>query len=346
MCKVEKQSFGYTSDGSEIFRYVLKDGVITVGLITLGGALQSLLVPDKNGNPVDIVLGYDTVQAYERQSQYLGALIGRNANRTAGGAFVLNGRRYTLMSNDGCNNLHSGTGFDKRLWSAEIVAGGVRMTRISPDGEDGFPGSLMVHVLYTLENGTLRLTYDAVSDADTVCNLTNHTYFNLAGHNSGKVCPHLLTICGDDYTPTDAQSIPTGELRPVENTAFDFRKETRIGARIEDDDLQLRQAHGYDHNWVVRGRPGILRDCAAVYAPQTGIAMDVGTTSPGVQFYSGNYLEGAPVGKGGAVYTKRCGMCLETQFYPDSLHHPDFPQPILRRGEPYHHETVYRFGVR
>ncbi len=345
MATLQAFPFGATANGAPVTRYLLTDGAISVSILDLGGAIQSCVVPDRGGKPVDIALGYDTVAAYEAQDKYMGALIGRCANRIAHASFSLGGQDYALLANNGANHLHGGNGFDKRLWHAVPLADGLTLTLHSPDGDEGYPGALDVTVSYTLADGALTLDYRAASSADTLCNLTNHVYWNLAGHASGAVLPQSVRLAATHFTPADAQSIPTGALAPVEGTPMDLRVPTPIGRGIDSDFEQLRFGGGYDHNWAVDGADGTLRDAAQAHADETGITLAVQTTLPGVQFYTGNFLEGCPIGKDGTIYGNRTGFCLETQFYPDAIHHADFPQPVLRAGEVYHHTTVFRFSA-
>ena len=344
---MEKTTFGVLPDGTPVHQYTLVDGGMACDILTYGGALRSLRVPGRDGRTVDILLGFDTLEDYRTQDKFIGALIGRYANRIGGASFDLGGVHYTLAQNDGKNHLHGGAvGFDKQVWKVED-AGDDRLTLslISPDRQEGYPGTMTVRVTYRLEGGSLSIDYRAGSDQDTLCNLTNHAYFNLGGHASGPVLNHKIQLFADHYTPTDAGSIPTGELAPVEGTPMDLRRPVPIGAHIDDDDAQLEYAGGYDHNWAVRGETGTLRPAARVSSPDTGIVMEVLTTQPGIQFYTGNFLDGCPAGKGGAPYAKRWGFCLETQAYPDSPHQTGFPSAVLKAGERYEERTVYRIGI-
>ena len=342
-----RKLFGTLPDGRTVEAITLRDGPYACTVLTWGGAVQSLIVPDRAGKPVDIALGFDRLEDYLRHDKYLGAIIGRCANRTAGASFFLNGKEYPLFPNDGPNHLHGGKeGFDRRLWTVESLTGNsLTLSLVSPDGEEGYPGTLTVEVTYRLDGGCLTIDYLAHTDATTVCNLTNHAYFNLSGHGAGSVENHLVQLFATRYTPTHPGSIPTGELAPVEGTPMDLRQPKRLGDGWDLPFPQLTLAGGYDHNWVVDGEMGTLRPFAKVYAPGTGITLEVESTLPGVQFYSGNYLEGCPTGKGGALYPRRGGLCLETQFFPDSLHHPNFPSPILGPGETWRHTAIFRFGV-
>jgi aldose 1-epimerase len=349
----QKASFGKTPDGKDVDIYTLKNrSGAEARVISYGGIVVSLKVPDREGRLADVVLGFDNMEGYEGAgSTYFGALIGRYANRIAAGRFTLNGVEYKLATNNGPNHLHGGVvGFDKVLWTVKPlkVRGGqaLELTYVSRDGEEGYPGTLSVRVVYTLTDANeLRIDYDATTDKDTVVNLTNHSYFNLAGEGSGPVLGHLLTLYSDSFTPTDQTSIPTGEIRAVRGTPFDFTKATAIGARIEADDEQLKWAKGYDHNYVVRGRAGTLRRAARLEEPKSGRVLEVWTTEPGIQFYSGNYLSGL-VGKSGKPYDFRNGLCLETQHYPDSPNKPKFPSTVLRKGGRYRTTTVYKFSAR
>lgn len=337
--------FGTMPDGTAVKQYTLRAGDLACDIITYGGALRSLRVPDRDGNAVDVLLGFDTLEDYRKQDKYIGALIGRFANRIGGSRFVLNGTEYDLAANDGIHHLHGGAaGFDKQVWTVEKAAGGeLTLTLFSPDGQENYPGNLSVRVTYTLSTEGLTIDYRAHSDRDTLCNLTNHAYFNLAGHASGMVSDQEIQIFADRYTPTDAGSIPTGELDPVAGTPMDLRLPAAMAAHWDDHFQQLRFAGGYDHNWAVNGESGSLRPAAQVRCPNSGITMEVLTTLPGIQFYSGNYLDGCPPGKDGAPYARRWGFCLETQVFPDAPHHPGFPSALLKAGAQFCSKTVYRF---
>jgi aldose 1-epimerase len=329
--------------------YTLTCGPLSCEILTYGGALRSLTVPDRAGKPVDVVLGYENLEDYRRQDKYLGALVGRYANRIGDASFELDGVTYSLAPNDGGrNHLHGGTvGFDKQEWAVmDCDEKSLSLALKSPHGQEGYPGALAAQVTYTLSRDALTITYEANTDRPTLCNLTSHAYFNLSGHGSGPVTDQLIQLEADRYTPSDAGSIPTGEIVAVAGTPMDLRQLTPIGAHIDDDFLQLRQAGGYDHNWVINGQPGTLRPAARAYSPATGITLEALTTQPGLQFYTGNFLGGCPAGKGGAVYADRCGFCLEAQLFPDSPHHPNFPSAVLRPGETWWAKTVYRFSVK
>ncbi len=338
-------SFGVTASGEAVQQVTLRSGAFSCGILTYGGALRFLTVPDRQGRPVDVVLGFDTMEDYQKQNKYMGALVGRHANRIGGSAFTLDGKTYPLLANDGPNHLHGGgAGFDKQLWKLEAASDThAILSLVSPDMQEGYPGKLSVQVTYTLENAAFTIRYVARTDRKTVCNLTNHSYFNLAGHTSGPVLDQEIQLFAENYTPADSESLPTGILAPVAGTPMDLRKLTPIGAHIHDGFDQLRWAGGYDHNWAVDGETGVLRPAARAVCRETGISMDVETTLPGIQFYSGNYLDGCPAGKGGAPYAKRWAFCLETQFFPNATNCPAFAQPVLAPGETFDHATVYHF---
>lgn len=344
---MKKKLFGRLPDGTLVDQYTLSDGKIECDVLTYGGALRSLRVPGRDGQIVDVLLGFDSLEDYQAQDKYIGALIGRYANRIGGARFTLNGKEYPLEANDGPNHLHGGkVGFDKQVWTVDVVSGDtITLSLVSPDGQEGYPGNLRVQVTYTLQEGTLKIKYFAKTDQDTLCNLTNHAYFNLSGHASGPVTGQYIQLMAERYTPTAAGSIPTGVITPVANTPMDLRIPRLIGTHVDDPFDQLIIAGGYDHNWIVDGDYGVLRPAAKAWSPGTGIVLEMETTMPGVQFYSGNYLDGCPAGKNGAPYGKRWGFCLESQFFPDSPHHPSFPSATLAAGEEYHSKTIYRFGV-
>ena len=347
-----RTAFGRMPDGIQVDKLTLRDGAFSCEIITYGGAVRSLVVPDRDGNPVDVALGFDTLEDYRNQDKYIGALVGRYANRVGGARFTLNGVEYKLAANDGKNSLHGGNvGFDKQVWTVEgLTDNSATLSLTSPDMQEGYPGTLKVEVTYTLADGALRIDYRAESDKDTVCNLTNHSYFNLSGHDTGSVESQDIKLFASRYTPTVPGSIPTGEIAPVDGTFMDLRHTQPIGACIDEDFDQLTMAGGYDHNWVIDGCDGTgcqdtPRQAAWAWSPDTCIVMECFTTMPGVQFYAGNFLDGCPAGKGGAPYGKRHGFCLETQFYPDSPNQPEFPSCVLRAGEEYRGTTVYRFSA-
>lgn len=341
--------FGVMPDGSAVELYTLQSGALSCNVITFGGSLQSLRVPDRAGKPVDVLLGFDALEPYLTHGKSLGALVGRYANRIGGARFTLNGETYRLAANNnGVNHLHGGlAGFNQRVWTVEDVGEDfLTLSLFSPDGEEGYPGALTVRVTYTLAEAGLTIAYRAECDRDTVCSLTNHAYFNLSGHDSGPVLDQMIQLLADRYTPTDPLSIPTGEIAPVEGTPMDLREPTPIGAHMGDAFPQLLQAGGYDHNWIPNGESGSLRPIARASSAVTGISMEVLSTLPGVQFYTGNYLDGCPAGKGGAAYANRWGFCLETQFYPDSPNHANFPSCVLRAGEVFDHTAAFRFSAK
>jgi aldose 1-epimerase len=344
--------FGRLSDGHPVELFTLSNGNgIDVRTMPYGATVVAIRTPDRDGRIADIVLGFDRLDGYLNPHPYFGAVVGRYANRIAKGRFTLDGREYDLATNDGPNQLHGGVrGFDKAVWSAEPFerAGnvGIAYTHTSRDGDEGYPGTLTAYVTYTLTpRGQFVVHYEAVSDKATPVNLTQHSYFNLTGDAAGDILDHQLTIDADRFTPVDQSLIPTGELASVAGTPFDFRQPTPIGARINADDRQLRNARGYDHNWVLNRATTALTHAARVADPGSGRTLDVSTTEPGLQFYSGNFLDGTIKGKNGRVYKQRYGFCLETQHFPDSPNHPDFPTTIVRPGVAYRSTTVFAFGV-
>ncbi len=349
----KRESFGQTRDGQAVDIYTLKNRRgAEARITTYGGTVVSLTMPDRAGKFDDVVLGFDDIAGFEKTTTYMGALIGRYGNRIAKGRFTLNGKEYPLATNNGENHLHGGVrGFDKVVWKARPLAarGGqaLELTYVSKDGEEGYPGNLTVRAVYTLTDANeLKIEYYATTDMDTVVNLTNHNYYNLAGQGNGDILGHLLMVNADRFTPTDAGAIPTGELRPVRGTPFDFTRPTAIGARINQDEEQLKLGKGYDHNFVINGRAGTLRLAARVTEPTTGRVMETWTTEPGMQLYTGNYLDGSDTGKGGKPYRHRYGFCLETQHYPDSPNRPEFPSTVLRKGARFRSTTVYKFSAR
>jgi aldose 1-epimerase len=347
---IPKEPFGTTPDGQAVDLYTLRNqSGVEARIMTYGGIVVSLKVPDKNGKLGDVVLGYDNLDAYVKNSPYFGALIGRYGNRIAKGHFTLDGTAYTLATNNYPNALHGGLkGFDKRVWSASThdTSDGQQLilNYLSKDGEEGYPGNLKVTATYTLmRDNALRLEYEASTDKDTVINLTQHSYFNLSGQ--GDILNHRVEIQADKFTPVDATLIPNGELRPVDNTPFDFRTPTAIGARIGQDDEQLKFGGGYDHNWVIKKELGKLELMARVTDPASGRVLEVLSTEPGLQFYSGNFLDGTITGKGGWVYQHRAALTMEPQHYPDSPNQPDFPTTELKPGQVYHNTIIYRFAT-
>jgi len=348
-----KKSFGKTPDGQPVHLFVLtnRNGA-EVSITNFGGAVVSIKVPDRGGKLADVVLGCDTIDGYANDKSYFGALVGRYGNRIGHAQFVLDGKTYTLAKNNGDNSLHGGVkGFNKVVWTAKTLSKkngqSLELSYLSKDGEEGFPGNLKVTVIYTLtDSNALKIEYSATTDKKTVVNLTNHSYFNLAGQGNGDILGHLLTIEADKFTPVDSGLIPTGELRDVAGTPFDFRKPTVIGARIDQEDEQLKLGGGYDHNFVLRRSAGSGESLAArVVEPTWGRVLEVWTTEPGVQFYTGNFLDGKSTGKGGATYPKRSAFCLETQHFPDSPNQPKFPSVVLNPGERYHTITTYKFSA-
>jgi aldose 1-epimerase len=347
--KVTSQPFGKMPDGTPVEIYTLSDGAYEARIATYGGILVSFQAPDRNGKAADVVLGFDNLEGYianfnGASDAYFGAIIGRYANRIAHGSFVLDDRKYSLPLNNNENTLHGGPhGFNNVVWKAKPLADGVELTYLSKDGEAGYPGNLTAIVRYTLSKGDLRIEYSATTDKDTVINLTNHSYFNLAGQ--GDILKHELTLHASRYTPVDAGLIPTGELKSVEQTPFDFRKPTAVGARINADDAQLHLGHGYDHNWVLDSS-GKLAEAAELYDPSSGRVLKVLTDQPGIQFYSGNFLDGSIQGKGGKPDVLHAALCLETQHFPDSPNHPAFPTTELKPNQRYRTTTIFRFSAR
>ena len=346
--------FGTLPTGEQVHVYTMTNANgVEMRVLDYGGIIASLKTPDRSGTLADIVLGFDDVGGYVTSSPYFGAITGRYANRIAKGKFLLDGTTYTLPVNNGPNALHGGIkGFDKVVWNVQPKADSAGLHLVlrytSKDGEEGYPGTLNATVTYTLTDANqLTIDYEATTDKPTIVNLTNHSYFNLHGEGTGTVLDHVLTLDADRYTPIDSTSIPTGELPPVAGTPFDFRKPTAIGARIDQPDAQLKNGRGYDHNFVLNrpaGATGLVH-AAHVVDPTTGRTLDVATTQPGVQFYTGNFLDGSFVGKNGHAYQRRSGFCLETQHYPDSPNKPQFPSTVLRPGQTYRSQTQFAFGV-
>lgn len=347
---IDVESYGKLADGKDVEIYTLTNRRgLEARIITYGGIITSLKVPDRNGTLGDVVLGYDKLDDYVRNNPYFGSLVGRYGNRIAGGKFSIDDREYTLATNNGDHALHGGLkGFDKVLWKATPIktANGpaLELTYVSKDGEEGYPGNLSVKATYTLTNkNELRLDYEAHTDKATICNLTHHSYFNLADAGATTVLDHLVRIEADKFTPVDEGLIPTGELRPVIDTPFDFTTPHTIGERIEDENQQLSYGRGYDHNWVLRNQKGDLALAATVIEPRTGRIMEVLSTEPGLQFYTGNFLDGSNVGKSRTAYNHRSAFCMEPQHYPDSPNHPDFPSTLLKPGDIYNNTIIYRF---
>jgi aldose 1-epimerase len=344
---ISSAPFGKTSDGQEVILYTLKNKAgVEIGILNYGATLVSIRVPDRDGKTADICLGFDSFDPYPAKSPYFGCVVGRYANRIAKGKFTLEGKTYTLATNNGPNALHGGIkGFDKQIWKAEILpspANAIRFSRTSPDGEEGYPGTLQASVTYTLtEDNSLKMDYEAVTDKTTVVNLTNHAYFNLAGAGNGTILGHVLTLNADAYTPVDSTLIPTGEIKKVEGTPMDFRKPAAIGARIKETG---GDPYGYDHNYVLN-KTAAGTPVAIVEEPTSGRWLKVYTDQPGIQFYSGNFLDGL-AGKGGKTYPQHSGFCLETQVFPDSPNHANFPSAVLKPGQTYKTTTTYQFGAK
>jgi aldose 1-epimerase len=348
---VEESLFGTLPDGRPVQGFILRNGGVEVEAMEYGAIITRLLVPDHRGEADDVVLGFDTLDGYLGESPYFGAVVGRFANRIAGGRFTLEREAFQLACNDGANHLHGGVrGFDKVLWrgtpASDDAMPGVTFAYESADGEEGYPGTISVRVTYLLSGeGSLHVRYHATTSRPTIINLTQHSYFNLAA-SGGDVLGHELMVNASRFTPVDAGLIPTGELRAVQGTPLDFRTPATLGARIGDADTQLARAGGYDHNFVLdRGNEDSLVLAARVVEPLSRRTLEVHTTEPGVQLYSGNFLDGSITGKGGRRYAHRTGFCLETQHFPDSPNHPEFPSVVLRPGEEYVSESVYAFGV-
>jgi aldose 1-epimerase len=351
--QVSERSGGTLPDGSAVKIYTLKSEKVEVQVMNYGGYVLSIKVPDRTGKIADVVLGFDEPgQYYEanhaKGNPFFGPIVGRYANRIAHAKFSLDGKEYTLPKNDGDNTLHGGpNGFHNHLWTGTVIPDGVELTYVSKDGEEGFPGNLPVTVKYTLSGSDLKIDYAATTDKPTVLNLTNHSYFNLSGQGNGTILNDQLKLNASRFTPVDSGLIPTGELKSVAGTPFDFVKAHAIGERINANDEQLHLAHdGYDHNFVIDGGGKELKEAAEVYDPASGRVLTVLTTQPAVQFYSANFLDGTIKGKGGIAYPKNAALCLETQHFPDSPNHPKFPSTVLRPGEHFHSVTVFRFSTR
>ncbi|HEY6795170.1 MAG TPA: aldose epimerase family protein [Kineosporiaceae bacterium] len=344
--------FGELADGTPVERWVLDDGTVRVAVLSYGGALHEITTPDRNDRRTDVSLGFDTLTGYLRPQPYLGALIGRYANRIAAGRFALNGRTYRLEANDGRNHLHGGSGgFDKRVWSAEPITDGVRLALTSPDGDQGYPARLDVTVEYTLGAGNLRIAYAATNaeregGPDTIVNLTNHCYFNLAGHGAGPIGDHVIEVPADRYAPSDAELIPTGALADVTGTPLDLRVPRAFSDGWDAAFEQIANASGYDHSWLLDGvEPGRPVLAARVIHPDSGRVLEVMTDQPAIHVYSGNRMEHLPGAKGGQAYERRGGFCLETHHLPDSPNHPDFPSTVLAPRQTFRSTTTYRFGT-
>ena len=343
---VVKEKFGTARNGKEVYAFTISNANgMQAKIINFGAILVSLLVPDKDGKPEDVVLGYDSLEEYYGNGSFFGATIGPSANRIGGASFEINGKAYQIDVNDGPNNLHSHmeNGYHKQVWDAVEGDNSVTLTLEGKDGEMGFPGNKKITMVYSLsEDNALKLSYHVSADADTIVNLTNHTYFNLAGHKAGKIEDHLLQLHAGNYTPVVPGAIPTGEIQPVAGTPMDFTKMKPIGQDINADFEQLKLTLGYDHNFVIDGADGSLKEIAVAEDPKSGRKMKVFTTLPGVQFYAGNCI-GEDTGKDNTSYGPRKGFCLETQYYPDNIHHPNFPQSVFGPGRDYESVTVYQF---
>jgi aldose 1-epimerase len=350
--RIEKKPFGKMPDGTVIDEYLLSAGEIRIGVIPYGGIVTRIEMPDNRGRMGNITLGFDRLEDYLTKSPYFGCITGRYANRIGGARFTLDGVEYRLPANNGPNTLHGGLkGLDKQVWQVREMAlkegVALRLTYRSPDGAEGFPGNLDVTVVYSVTSGNeWRIEYKATSDKPTVLNLTNHAYFNLAGNGAGSILDHRIILNADRFTMVDSASIPTGEIADAAGTPFDFRTATRIGERIRQPHPQLINGHGYDHNWIVRDAGGkALILAARLEDPASGRVMEVLTTEPGIQFYTGNYLDGTLAGSGGGLYRQSEGLCLETQHFPDSPNKPQFPSTVLRPGETFASTTIHRFSV-
>jgi aldose 1-epimerase len=349
--EIRQQAWGKTKDGTPVYLYTLrnKNGA-EIKISNYGGIVTEVHVPDRNGKMGDVVLGYDNLAGYIKETPYFGCLVGRYGNRIARGKFTLNGQTYTLATNNYPNALHGGVvGFDKRVWTPKFIAStestALELSYVSKDGEEGYPGNLTVKAVYTwTDDNAIRLDYTATTDKDTVVNLTQHSYFNLAGE--GNILGHVVMLASDKFTPVDSTLIPTGELKPVEGTPFDFRTPTAIGARIGQTDEQLKFGGGYDHNWVINKKEGELALMARVHEPISGRVLEVLSTEPGLQFYSGNFLDGTITGKNKWTYQHRNGFCMEPQHFPDSPNQPNFPSVVLKPGQVYKNTIVYRFSTK
>jgi len=348
-----KSSFGKLPDGREVYQYTLTNRAgVSVQILNYGATVRSLLVPDRKGKMEDVVLGYDSLSGYIDGTAYFGAIVGRYGNRIGKGRFQLDGRQYRLTVNDGENHLHGGkTGFNKVLWDSTVLSNAaepsLQLRYVSRDGEEGYPGTVTLKVVYTLTNNNeLRIAYEGVTDQPTILNPTHHSYFNLSGSFTRPILDHVLTIEADRFTPVDNGLIPTGQMMDVTGTPMDFRAPTAIGAHIDDPFEQLVLGKGYDHNWILRDGAGQVRKVAELYDPASGRLMTVFTDQPGLQFYSGNFLDETARGKNGVAYGHRTGLCLETQAFPDSPNKPQFPSATLRPGEVYRQTTLYQFSTR
>lgn len=348
---VERNLFGIMPDNKEVYSFILSNNNgMKVKIVNYGASIVSILVKDKHGNYNDVVLGYDCLEDYEKGDKYFGAVVGRCANRIANGIFNINGTEYTLCTNNDVNHLHGGKiGFNKVLWNVinfDSESNCLQLSYDSLDGEEGYPGNIKVNVKYVLtEDNSLEIKYEAVSDKDTVVNLTNHSYFNLAGHNSGDVLNHMVSINADKFTVNNYKSIPTGEIRCVDGTPMDFRKFTRVGENIDSDYEQIVLGNGFDHNYVLNKSGHVLEKAAEIIEEESGRKLEVFTTMPGMQFYSANFLDGTDIGKGKTAYERRAGLCFETQYAPNAINMPQFKSTLLKAGEEYKEKTVYKFSI-
>ncbi len=344
---ITKQLFGYTKNKDRVDLFKLENSTGSyVNIITYGGAIQSIVVPDRHSNMGDVCLGFDNLASYEENGFYIGALIGRYANRIAKGKFALNGEVFQLNCNNGNNHLHGGNvGFDKRIWEADVVYDKMLVLKLeSCDGDENYPGNLSVTVTYEFtDENELKICYKAVCDKDTPINLTNHCYFNLTSDPKNNTLEHELFINAEYFTPINNESIPLGTEEKVDGSAFDFRIPKKIGAGIESDNIQLKYGNGYDHNFVLSNADGSLTHCATLCDAVTGRGVKVFTTKPGLQLYTGNFLDNNVIGKSEVRYLSRSGVCLETQYFPNSVNVKSFPSPILKRGETYEHITIFKF---
>ncbi len=339
MVKLLKHSFGKTLNGDEVYNYFIK-GDIEVVVSSYGAMIVSLYVPDRKGVLRDVVLGYDSLNDYETNCKYLGATVGRCCNRIDKGKFSLNCMDYNLTANDGSNHLHGGKfGFSSKVWNAEEIQDGIKFSYFSKDGEEGYPGNLKVSASYIVQNKSLLISYEAESDGDTLCNLTNHSYFNLGS----DILNNKIKINADYFTENDEFSVPTGKILPVEDTPMDFRRFKQIGDDIDSDYYQIKLAKGFDNNWVVKNYDGTIRNVAEVIDETSGIKLTVSSDYPGIQFYSGNYLDGSSCGKNQIPVKNRSAFCLECQYFPDAINHKNFVQPILKKGEKYYKNIIYKF---
>lgn len=347
MTSITQKPFGELEKTISATLFTLDNGNMKVAVTNLGAAIVSIISPDKCGKLSDVVLGYDSAAEYLTHGGYLGAVVGRVGNRIEKGQFELGGKAYQLCCNDGKNHLHGGnSGFDKKLWRAKICGESLELTLVSPDGDENYPGTLTATVTYTLSaDNKLGISYHAESDKDTIINLTNHSYFNLAGHDSGSICDHFVKIYADEYTPVNGEVMPTGAIAKVEGTPYDLREFVRIGDRIDCDEAGFKNAGGFDHNWVVGKVGDSVHLVCEVKDETSGRLLKAYTNKPGMQFYSGNFLDDGTTGKASAIYNKRSGLCLETQFFPNAMAHDNFPSIVLKAGEVYSFTTEYEFDI-